>query len=141
MSIYYCYRSDGQTLDCIVTEITNTPWKERHSYVLDVAAAHRDGEALRWDFGKAFHGFTLPADAARLRLAFHPARRAACMCTWDVNDADEKDFDATLVLERRPADGRTLARCLLRYPAMTLKVLARHPLAGFPDVAGGQSGL
>jgi DUF1365 family protein len=57
----------------------------------------------------------------------------------DVNDAATRDFDATLVLERRPIDGPTLARCLLRYPAMTIKVVVaihwqalRNWLAGNP---------
>ena len=45
----------------------------------------------------------------------------------DVRDGAEKDFDATLVLERRAWSGAALARCLLRYPLMTLKVvLAIH---------------
>ncbi len=59
----------------------------------------------------------------------------------DVNDADGQDFDATLVLQRRPADGPTLARCLLRYPFMTLKVVAAIHWQAFRIVAGGQSGL
>jgi DUF1365 family protein len=43
VSFYYCYAEDGTTLDTIVAEITNTPWKERHSYVLPVAGAQRHG--------------------------------------------------------------------------------------------------
>ena len=34
VSFYYCYQSDRVTLDCIVAEITNTPWGERYAYVL-----------------------------------------------------------------------------------------------------------
>ncbi|MBS0556404.1 MAG: DUF1365 domain-containing protein [Proteobacteria bacterium] len=123
VSFYFCYAEDGVTLDTIVAEITNTPWKERHSYVLDVAGAQRHGSALRWDFAKAFHvspflpmqrdyawRFTAPDVALRVHM--------------DVLKGAARDFDATLVLERRPLTGANLARVLLRYPVMTLKVVA-----------------
>jgi DUF1365 family protein len=35
------------------------------------------------------------------------------------------DFDATLSLDRRPATPRALNRVLLRYPLMSLQVVAR----------------
>ena len=123
VSIYYCYGDDGRTLDTVVAEITNTPWKERHSYVLPVDAAQRHGRALRWDFRKAFHvspflpmqrdyawRFTAPQDDLRVHM--------------DVLDAGTRDFDATLVLQRREFTGANLARVLMRYPAMTLRVVA-----------------
>ena len=34
-----------------------------------------------------------------------------------------KLFDATMTLERRPADGRAMAWALVRYPLMTLQVV------------------
>lgn len=123
VSIYYCYAEDGNTLDTVVAEITNTPWKERHSYVLPVTQAQPHGRALHWAFAKAFHvspflpmqrdyawRFTVPDEALRVHM--------------DVNDAGKRDFDATLVLQRRPLTGANLARVLLRYPAMTLRVVA-----------------
>jgi len=123
VSFYYCYAADGVTLDTIVAEITNTPWKERHSYVLPVGRAERHGRALRWEFAKAFHvspfeamergyawRFTAPGDELRVHM--------------DVLDGVRRDFDATLVLERQPLTGPNLARVLRRYPAMTLRVVA-----------------
>ena len=126
VAIYYCYADDGATLDCIVAEITNTPWKERHSYVLPVDAGERHGRALRWDFHKRFHvspfmpmqrgyawRFTPPGDDLRVHM--------------DVLDGASRDFDATLVLQRHELTGLRLARALLRYPAMTARVvLAIH---------------
>lgn len=126
VSFYYCYRPDGMTLDCVVAEITNTPWKERHSYVLDAATAQRHGSALGWGFPKQFHVSPfLPMQrdyAWRLQPPGEQLR-----IHMDVGTAGTRDFDATLVLDRRPLDGPTLARCLLRYPLMTFKVvLAIH---------------
>src|SRR5436309_4705664 len=34
VSLYYCFEDDGQTLGSVVAEVTNTPWGERHSYVI-----------------------------------------------------------------------------------------------------------
>ena len=33
VSFYYCFAPDGETLEAIVAEVTNTPWGERHAYV------------------------------------------------------------------------------------------------------------
>jgi len=150
VSFYYCYAEDGATLDTIVAEITNTPWKERHSYVLPVSGADVHGAALRWSFAKAFHvspflpmqrdyswRFTAPGESLRVHM--------------DVLAGAERDFDATLVLARRPLSGAGLARVLLRYPAMTLRVVAaihwqafliflrRNPVYDHPKYKGNRS--
>jgi DUF1365 family protein len=51
ISIYYLYEADGRTLDAVVFEVTNTPWHERHWYVLDAAQVTGRGEA----YPKSFH--------------------------------------------------------------------------------------
>lgn len=143
VSFYYCFLADGDTLDCIVAEITNTPWKERHRYVLPVETAERHRSALAWQFPKAFH--VSPFLPMRRRYAW----RFQTPGTWlrihmDVRAEDGNDFDATLVLERQPLDGSSLARCLWRHPFATLRVvlaihwqafliwLARNPVYDHP---------
>ena len=50
------YDAADTRVETIVAEITNTPWKERHAYVLPVAAATRMGaRAWRFSFEKEFH--------------------------------------------------------------------------------------
>ena len=40
LTLYYCH-DEGGTLRWVVAEVTNTPWKERHSYVLpEIGRAH-----------------------------------------------------------------------------------------------------
>ena len=122
VSFYYCYAPDGQTLQFVVAEITNTPWRERHAYVLPTDAATRHGRAWHWDFAKAFHvspflpmerdyrwAFTTPGDDLRVHM--------------QVMRESEREFDATLVMQRRPLDGASLARVLWRYPLMTAQVV------------------
>lgn len=122
VSFYYCYGADGITLDCIVAEITNTPWKERHAYVLPVEAADVRGRALSWSFDKQFHispfigmtrdygwRFTVPGDALHVHM--------------DVIRDGVREFDATLHLERRQLTAASLRRVLWRYPLMTAQVV------------------
>jgi DUF1365 family protein len=122
VSFYYCYALDGTTLDCIVAEITNTPWKERHAYVLPIEAAETHGRALRWSFAKQFHispfvdmtrdydwRFTAPDEHLHVHM--------------DVIRDGEREFDATLHLQRRPLNAASLRRVLWRYPLMTAQVV------------------
>jgi uncharacterized protein len=123
VSFYYCYAVDGRTLDCIVAEITNTPWRERHAYVLDAQTAERHGRCLHWHFAKAFHvspfigmrrdydwRFTVPGDDLYVHMNV-------------VGEDAEREFDATLSLHRQPLNAASLRRVLWRYPLMTTKVV------------------
>lgn len=121
VSFYYGFADDGETLEWILAEITNTPWDERHAYLLDVAGAERHGQALHWGFDKAFHVSPFMPMQRRYRWAFQPPGEQLRV-HMDVLDDEKPDFDATLVLERRPWTGNTLASCLARYPLHTAKV-------------------
>lgn len=147
VSFYYCYAADGSTLDCIVAEITNTPWKERHAYVLPVSDADAHGRALAWTFDKHFHVSPfLPMDCEyRWRFTAPGHDLHVHMQVWR---GGERQFDADLALQRRPLDGRGLAGVLLRYPLMTVQVVAaihwqalrlwlkRTPVHDHPSIAG-----
>lgn len=121
VSFYYCYAADGRQLQAIVAEITNTPWKQRHCYVLPVSAAARQGGALHWTFDKAFHVSPFMAMQRRYRWAFQPPADSLRV-HMQAFAGESREFDATLVLERRPLDAHTLASCLSRYPLLTAKV-------------------
>lgn len=147
VSFYYCYQPDGSTLDCIVADITNTPWKERHAYVLSVAEAATEPGSLRWQFQKRFHvspfmamdctydwRFSTPGEDLRVHM--------------QVLQEGVRQFDATQHMQRRPLDGRGLAKVLTLYPLMTVQVVAaihwhalrlwlkRNPVHDHPSLAG-----
>ena len=122
VSFYYCHAADG-ALHSIVAEITNTPWKERHAYVLPVATADVRGRALHWAFDKAFHVSPFLPMARRYAWSF-TAPAQDLHVHMDVCDGERREFDADLALDRRPLDGRQLARVLWRYPLMTAQVVA-----------------
>jgi DUF1365 family protein len=122
VSFYYCYQADGGTLDSIVAEVTNTPWRERHAYVLPMDSAEPAGRALRWRFDKRFHVSPfMPMRRGYDWLLTPPA--ADLRVHMKVLDGERCEFDATMALTRRPLDGASLARVLWRYPLMTAQVV------------------
>lgn len=121
VSFYYGFLPDGETLDWILAEITNTPWGERHSYLLPVNGSTATAAGLQWTFDKAFHVSPFMAMARRYQWRLQPPD-ATLRVHMEVLDGERREFDATLTLERRPLAANTLASCLLRFPFMTARV-------------------
>ena len=122
VTFYYCLDQAAE-VKTIVAEITNTPWGERHQYVLTAAANLGDDQKQRFEFTKAFHispfmdmgldydwRFTAPGES----LIVHMENASA----------GERFFDATLSARRIPINRANLRRMLWRYPALTVQVMA-----------------
>jgi uncharacterized protein len=126
VTFYYCHDRPDGPVRVIVAEITNTPWKQRHSYVLpvDQAAPAGDGSAYRFDFDKAFHVSPFMPMAQHYRWRFSEPGDRLAVYMENLQDG-QRVFDASLDLAARPLDGPGLARCLATYPLMTVAVLAR----------------
>lgn len=122
ISLYYCYAEDGETLETIVGEVTNTPWNERTLYVLSMADNLGRSQRPEFRFGKRMHVSPfLPMDMEyRWKLTLPGERLLVHM---DDLQQDKTVLDATLVLNRREIDGYNLARVLWRYPFMTAQVI------------------
>jgi len=124
VSFYYVFDANDTRVETIVAEITNTPWKERHAYVLTVADAARGaGRAWRFSFQKQFHVSPfMPMDMHYQWYFGEPANGLHVhMENWREG---EPCFDATLNLRRQPMTARSLAYALLQFPLITLKVSA-----------------
>jgi DUF1365 family protein len=123
VSFYYCYAGDGLEVDAVVAEINNTPWGERHCYVLPADHSEGSGGTLRFRFGKDFHVSPfLPMDMNYDWRFSRPDRRLLVhMENWR---RGTRQFNATLSLARVPIGRASLARALLRYPLLPVKVTA-----------------
>jgi DUF1365 family protein len=119
VSIYYCFA--GAKLDAIVLEVRNTPWGQRHCYVLD-AAARESNRTLRYVEPKAFHVSPFLTMDLSYRFAITPPAERLAVHMDCVAPAG-KTLDATLWLERRPWNRSTLTRILFRFPWMTGTVI------------------
>lgn len=122
LNLYFAFDSAGEQVEQVLAEVSNTPWGERHAYVLCDRNRTEPGE-LRFEHAKNFHvspfmsmageyrwRLTTPGDELTVGLS----RRAP----------SERSFDANLTLHRKPLTAANLRWALVRYPAMTAQVTA-----------------
>ena len=118
IAVYYCWTADGRGLDAVVLEVTNTPWHERHWYVLDARAddsrTHAEGAAR----------VALPRDGPRLPDPLDRARRPRRPL-----DRGHRRRRPRCSPRRSPPGGcpstrRRALALLVRYPLLTLRVSA-----------------
>jgi len=134
VSFYYCHDAADRNVVAVVAEVNNTPWGERHCYVLDERAAGRtasdptsretsaDARLVRWRSDKRMHVSPfMPMDLQYEWALSAPAARLAVQmrCSRD----GEQLLDAVLRLRRRPLAGLAMAGTLLRFPWMTARVI------------------
>lgn len=122
VTFYYCFEDTGTHIETIVAEITNTPWNERHAYVLTDRLNEGHGDAKRYRFGKRFHVSPFMDLAIDYDWRFTAPGATLGVHMEDLKDAN-KIFDATLSLERREIKSTSLAHALIAFPFMTLKVI------------------
>ncbi len=114
VSLYYCLDEAGTRIEVLVAEVTNTPWGERHAYVIP-GGAGRFGKALHvspflgMDQGYACRS-SVPAGALAVRIE-----------NWS---HDARVFAAGLALRRRELTPASLRGLTVRYPFATMRVLA-----------------
>jgi len=122
VSFYYCFAANEE-VEAIVAEVNNTPWDERHAYVLGCEGDLGCGRIKRFRLHKQFHvspfmpmdhtydwRFSLPEERLVVHLENHAAKG--------------KLFDATLVMRREELSKRSLSTALARHPWMTARVVA-----------------
>ena len=127
ISCYYCFDDSNSRLIALLIEVTNTPWGEKHHYVLDL----REGESdTPVEFEKKMHVSPFmpmnrtyrwrgssPSQSLRYSLALLIKSEEA------QNTDDTIHFDSGVVFKRLPATGANLNRVLYLYPLMTIKVV------------------
>jgi DUF1365 family protein len=121
VSYFYCHDEAG-ALALIMAQVSNTPWRERHTYWMPVVEGHQGPGGVSFDVAKAFHvspfmpmdcryrwAFTAPGDRLRVHIAeFH---------------GPDLFFEASLDLRKQPWTGGIVRKTLVQFPWMTLKVL------------------
>ncbi len=121
LSLYYCFDATGQSVEAVVAEVTNTPWLERHWYVLWRGNEKGQPGQLRFRHPKSFHVspfMDMNADY-EWRLSQPGQRLVVCI---NSSKAGQRFFDVTMVLERRELSRGAMLGVLMRHPWMTLRV-------------------
>ncbi|MGD8560334.1 MAG: DUF1365 domain-containing protein [Gammaproteobacteria bacterium] len=127
VSFYYCFDEADTKVETVVAEVNNTPWNEQHCYVLSENRNEGNTRNKRYRFGKDFHvspfmemdidydwRFMQPDEQLNVHMENYQAG----------NGGNNKVFDATMVMKRRPITSWNLAKTLAQFPVMTAKVTA-----------------
>lgn len=104
VSFYYCFDEAGEHVQAVVAEVTNTPWGERHAYVVE-----RTGSGiLKGDSEKVLH--VSPFMDMDQRYDWRVADPGPTLSVHiESTRAGQRAFDATLSMRRRELSRRTLA--------------------------------
>jgi len=122
-TFYYCYDAADSWVETIVVEVHNTPWGEVHCYVVDepdnIGSQAQKRFRLKKDFTVSPF---MPMDLYYEWTFTEPG--SLVNVHMEDFDKEGKIFEADLTAERREITGPSLNRMLLKYPVVTLKVLA-----------------
>ncbi len=123
VSLYYCFDAEDSRVEAVVAEVTNTPWNERHAYVL----AREPGASIargNLTTAKAFHVSPFMGMDQRYQWTVAEPGERLFLGISNREAGSRAIFHAELDLERREITGLSLARMLVRYPVMTAQVIA-----------------
>ena len=113
ISCYFCFEPAAGEVVALVAEVENTPWHDRHAYVVGSPGTYR--------FPKVLHVSPfLPMDLD-YELTF-VAPGEDLHVTFDLFRGEDQVLAASIALRRRPLDTRGIRRLVCNYPAMTLRV-------------------
>lgn len=122
VSFYYCFDQMDENVELIMAEITNTPWQERHSYIVSDKLNSKSN--LTANMGKEFHVSPFWGMDHEYEWVFTRPEKSLMVNMKNIKDQN-KVFDATLTLKRKTFNLNNLALQTLSFPFMTLSVIFR----------------
>lgn len=122
LNLFYCFDASGEKVETIVAEVNNTPWNERHCYVLWSGNSTGAGESLEFQHPKDFH--VSPFMGMDMQYLWRLATPGATLKVHLANAQNAQTiFEAGMSLQRQPLTRQNLRRMTMRYPLMTAKIL------------------
>jgi uncharacterized protein len=115
IALYYCFEPSTGAVEALVAEVTNTPWHERHAYVVGAPGIHH--------FPKALHVSPFFGMDGTYALSYEPPDRNLSL-RLDLLEGETQVFHAGLHLQRREVNRKELGRLLWSHPFMTARVSA-----------------
>lgn len=111
VNFYFCY----QQKRCItmLAEVSNTPWNERHYYLVDIQQAVTP---------KTFHVSPFMDLDMKYKWKIKPPTDKTLVHIE--NHKQDKLFDATMALKKRAFSRSALLKTWLQLPAMTIKIFS-----------------
>lgn len=120
ISIYFIFDETHENLDYLILEVTNTPWGERHNYVLKHTNTPKNA-TYHYQFAKELH--VSPFMSMHYSYQLHLKLQKEKIVLHMENHIDgKKDFDATLILKAQ--ENGTIKKVLWHFPLITYKIAA-----------------
>ncbi len=130
INLFFCYAAEGSQLQAVVAEVQNTPWLERHCYVLWHGNQVGAGTEAEFRHPKTFHVspfmgmdvdycWRLSAPAEELQVGIENTQGNSPL------------FRASMRLLRVPLSQRTQLAMHCRFPLITARIVAAIYLQAF----------
>ncbi|QIL89001.1 DUF1365 family protein [Microbulbifer sp. SH-1] len=122
ISIYYCFDRTGSAVEALLVDVHNTPWNERHGYVLALGERNRN-RVQKTCFQKTLHVSPfMPLDQVYLWRSTTPGDRL----TVSIRSIEAGNcvFDACMSLAREEITASVLRNKLIQFPLFTVKVIS-----------------
>lgn len=123
---YYCY-DQQDNLVYLLAEVSNTPWNERHYYLIDINGQQRCEKTFHvspfMDLDMKYQ-WRIKAPDEQLNLSIaNFATSSAVQRSDNENDTEKKLFIASIAMKRQEFTNKNLLKNLLAIPMMTMKTL------------------
>lgn len=122
VSFYYCWDERSEALEAVVADVTNTPWNERHTYV--IGQAETNSTVIRAGTCKDFHVSPFMKMDLSYSWTLAPPGQQLTARIANLDATGDRIFDAVLTLERSEITTTSLARALVVHPLMTAQTTA-----------------
>ncbi len=117
----FCFDSTGEGIEYVLGEINNTPWDERHTYVLRAAVPDR---RVEFSFPKVFHVSPFNSMSQQYHWQFE-LRDDRLRVGMAVEEGDITVMRASLNLRLIPITASVIRRGALHYAAQPMVTLMR----------------
>jgi DUF1365 family protein len=121
LNLFYVHDQHDERVECVVAEVSNTPWNERHCYTLGEGNRTGAANSLSFSHAKAFH--VSPFMGMDMEYRWTLSQPGIDLKVQLANVQDEREiFCAGMTLKRRDLTKRQLTRMTLQYPLMTAQI-------------------
>ncbi len=112
VNFYFCY-DEGEQCRLMMAEVSNTPWRERHYYLIGL----NEPAVIKKDF----HVSPFMTLDMKYHWKVKPPEHEVMIHIE--NHQDRKIFDATLALKKREFNAKQVAKTMATIPWMTMKIV------------------
>lgn len=122
LNLFYVFDDDDRKVKQVIAEVNNTPWGQRHHYLL-WQGNQIDPQQMRYCHPKAMHVSPFMQMDVDYRWRLTQPERHLTVSIENLH-SNQRLFTAHLRLQQRPLNRKQLRRVALRYPWMTMQIMA-----------------